>query len=342
MLHTETFLCIFAFLKLNTISDINNITYPIQKEIKVFEKKFKSYLSSDISMLDRVMHFIIKRKGKKIRPILVLLSAQAFGKIKEETYLASTMIELLHTATLIHDDVIDEANYRRGFFSVNSLWKNKVSVLVGDFLLSKGLLLAVNNSEFSLLRIVSDAVKEMSEGELLQIEKARRLDITEDMYFKIIRKKTASLIAACCASGVNSVSKDESLIKKMREFGENAGIAFQIKDDLLDYSNFSITGKIRGTDIKSKKITLPLIYTLNKVNRSTKRIILNTVKMNDKSNEKVEKVIKIIRDEGGVDYAKKKMILYQESALSILNSLPNNKAVESLKLLTNYIVERKK
>ena len=248
------------------MSVLKNIKAPIKMEMDLFEQKFKDSLESNVSLLNRIMHYIIKRKGKQMRPMFVFLSAKLFGKFEENTYRAASMIELLHTATLVHDDVIDEANFRRGFFSINALWKNKIAVLVGDFLLSRGLLLAVKHEEFALLKIMSTAVQEMSEGELLQIEKARKLDITKDVYFDIIRKKTATLIAACCASGANSVGQSREVVEQMRLFGEKAGIAFQIKDDLFDYTQSSIIGKPTGIDIREQKMTLPLIYALNIVN----------------------------------------------------------------------------
>jgi octaprenyl-diphosphate synthase len=247
------------------VSIIRKIQAPIKKEMNLFEDKFKKSLSSNIILLDKIMHYIIKRKGKQMRPMFVFLTAKLFNKFNEKTYRAASMIELLHTATLVHDDVIDEANFRRGVFSINALWKNKVAVLVGDFLLSRGLLLAVKNKEYELLEIMSATVQDMSEGELLQIEKTRKLDITESVYYEIIRKKTASLIAACCSSGANSVEESTIMIEKMRIFGEKAGIAFQIKDDLFDYSKSTLIGKSTGIDIREQKMTLPLIYTINSV-----------------------------------------------------------------------------
>ena len=241
----------------------------------LFENKFKDSLKSHVSLIDKIMHYIIKRKGKQMRPMFVFLTAKLFGKFEKNTYRAASMIELLHTATLVHDDVIDEADFRRGYFSINALWKNKIAVLVGDFLLSRGLLLAVKHEEFELLKIMSTAVQDMSEGELLQIEKARKLDITEKVYFDIIRKKTATLIAACCASGANSVGEDKNTVETMRLFGEKAGIAFQIKDDLFDYTQSTFIGKPTGIDIREQKMTLPLIYTLNNVSKEEKSKIIN-------------------------------------------------------------------
>ena len=310
--------------------------------MNLFESKFKNSLKSNVSLLDRIMHYIIKRKGKQMRPMFVFLSAKLFGNFEESTYRAASMIELLHTATLVHDDVIDEANFRRGFFSINALWKNKIAVLVGDFLLSRGLLLAVKHEEFGLLKIMSTAVQDMSEGELLQIEKARKLDITEKVYFDIIRQKTATLIAACCASGANSVGQNKEIVEKMRLFGEKAGIAFQIKDDLFDYIQNPLIGKPTGIDIREQKMTLPLIYTLNSVDKKLKNQIINTIKNYHKDDEKVAGVIALVKETGGLEYAKKIMNDYHKSALDILNTFEDNQAKESLILLLNYVVNRKK
>ena len=277
-----------------------------------------------------------------MRPMFVFLSAKLFDNFNEKTYRAASMIELLHTATLVHDDVVDEANFRRGFFSINSLWKNKIAVLVGDFLLSKGLLLAVKNEDFDLLKIMSAAVQDMSEGELIQIEKTRTLNITEEVYFNIIRKKTASLIAACCASGAKSAKQDNDVIKKMYLFGEKAGIAFQIKDDLFDYAENSFLGKPTGIDIKEKKITLPLIYTINSADRKLKNWIINVVKNHSEDNKKVNQLISIVTKNGGVAYAEQKMHDYHEEALNILKCFKDNEAKKSLMLLLDYVINRKK
>ena len=308
----------------------------------MFESKFKKYLKSNVSLLDRIMYYIIKRKGKQMRPMFVLLSAKLFGQIDEKTYRAASMIELLHTATLVHDDVIDESNFRRGFFSINALWKNKIAVLVGDFLLSKGLLLAVKNEEFDLLKIMSEAVQEMSEGELLQIEKARKLDINETVYFNIIRQKTAALIAACCASGCISVTQNKAIVKKMHLFGEKAGMAFQIKDDLFDYTKSTLIGKPTAIDIREQKMTLPLIYTINTVDKKLKNHIINIIKNHNKNDKEVAKIVKIVQENGGIKYAKEKMELYHKEALEILNEFEDNKANQSLRLLLDYVVNRKK
>ena len=288
------------------------------------------------------MYYIIKRKGKQMRPMFVLLSAKLFGQIDEKTYRAASMIELLHTATLVHDDVIDESNFRRGFFSVNALWKNKIAVLVGDFLLSKGLLLAVKNEEFDLLKIMSKAVQEMSEGELLQIEKARKFDINETVYFNIIRQKTATLIAACCASGCISVTQNKEIVRKMHLFGEKAGMAFQIKDDLFDYTKSTLIGKPTAIDIREQKMTLPLIYTINTVDKKLKKYIINIIKNYNKDEKKVAKIVKTVEENGGIKYAKEKMALYHKEALEILNEFEDNQANQSLRLLLDYVVNRKR
>ena len=308
----------------------------------LFENKFKESLKSNVLLLDKIMYYIINRKGKQMRPMFVFLSAKLFGSLNEKTYRAASMIELLHTATLVHDDVIDEAYFRRGFFSINALWKNKIAVLVGDFLLSRGLLLAVKNKEFDLLEIMSNAVQDMSEGELLQIEKARKLDITEDIYFNIIRQKTATLIAACCASGANSVSQNKDIINKMRLFGEKAGIAFQIKDDLFDYNQNVLIGKPTAIDIREQKMTLPLIYTINSGNKQLKKHIMNIVKNHYKDEDKVAEVIQLVKENGGLEYAKKRMQEYHEEAVNILNDFEKNEANNSLRLLLDYVINRKK
>ena len=324
------------------MSILKNIKAPIKEEINLFEQKFKDSLKSNVSLLDRIMHYIIKRKGKQMRPMFVFLSAKLFGKFEENTYRAASMIELLHTATLVHDDVIDEANFRRGFFSINALWKNKIAVLVGDFLLSRGLLLAVKHEEFELLRIMSTAVQDMSEGELLQIEKARKLDITEKVYFDIIRQKTATLIAACCASGANSVGQNKEVVEKMRLFGEKAGIAFQIKDDLFDYTQSPLIGKPTGIDIREQKMTLPLIYTLNTVDKKLKNYIINIIKNHHKDDVKVAEVIELVKENGGLEYAENAMHNYHNDAVELLNQFDENEARKSLILLLDYVVNRKK
>ena len=308
----------------------------------LFESKFKNSLKTSVPLLDKIMHYIIKRKGKQMRPLFVFLTAKLFNNVNESTYTAASLIELLHTATLVHDDIIDEANFRRGVFSINALWKNKISVLVGDFLLSRGLLLAVENEQFQLLKIMSTAVKEMSEGELLQIEKTRRLDITEEVYFEIIKKKTAALISACCEAGAASTNAHKNDILKMRTFGEKAGIAFQIKDDLFDYTQNPLSGKPTGIDIREKKMTLPLIYTLNNSDKKTKAFIINTIKNDSKNSRKVEQIINIVKEKKGLEYAKNKMNLFVNQALEILKEFENNESKSSLINLVEYVVKREK
>ncbi len=322
---------------------LDQIKKPIEKEIKEFEPRFRESMKSRVSLLDKIMHYIVKRKGKQMRPMFVFLSAKVFGETSESTYRAAAMIELLHTATLVHDDVVDDANKRRGFFSINAIWKNKIAVLVGDYLLSKGLLLAVENEEFELLKIMSNSVKEMSEGELLQIEKARKLDITEKVYYDIIRQKTATLIASCCASGTNSVGMDKETVEKMRLFGEYTGIAFQIKDDLFDYGSDGETiGKPTGIDIKEKKMTLPLIYALSKASSSEKNRVIRIVKKHNENKAKVKEVIKFVIDTGGIEYAQEAMHSYKDKALAILQDFEQNEANKALADLVIYTTERKK
>jgi len=324
------------------MSVIKDIKRPIQEEMFLFESKFKEAMRSPVPLLDKIMHYIIKRKGKQMRPMFVFLTGKLFGEVNDSTYRAASLIELLHTATLVHDDVVDDANMRRGFFSINALWKNKISVLVGDYLLSQGLLLSLDNKEYDLLQIVSKAVREMSEGELLQIEKARKFDIEEDVYFDIIRQKTATLIAACCTCGASAAKQDEETIKKMHSFGELVGIAFQMKDDLFDYNNDSSIGKPTGIDIKEQKMTLPLIYTLSKVDKKQKKFIINTVKNHNTNTQRVSQVIEIVHQSGGIDYTIEKMKEYQQKALSILKEMEENEARNSLEHLVNYVIERKK
>jgi len=321
---------------------IDEIKNPVALHMEAFEEKFKGAMKSSVPLLDKITNYIVKRKGKQIRPMFVFLSAQNAGEINESTYRAAALIELLHTATLVHDDVVDDSNERRGFFSVNALWKNKIAVLIGDFLLSKGLLLSLENDDFHLLKIVSTAVREMSEGELLQIEKARRLDISEEIYFEIITKKTATLIAACCAAGVASVTRDEKAIKNARDFGTLTGIAFQIKDDLFDFGSGEDIGKPTGIDIKEKKMTLPLIYALNKSTWMEKRKIINIIKNHNEESEQVKKVIDFVIAKGGIEYANKVMNEYKDKALAVLKQLPENASNKSLERLLTYAIERKK
>ena len=324
---------------MNTIKEIKK---PIQQEMLLFEKKFKDSLNSKVPLLDKILHYIVKRKGKQMRPMFVFLSGKLFGEINESSFRAASLIELLHTATLVHDDVIDDANMRRGFFSINALWKNKIAVLVGDYLLSKGLLMSLENEEYNLLQIVSKAVKEMSEGELLQIEKARKLDIEEDVYFEIIRQKTETLIAACCACGAVTAKQDKETVERMRKFGELIGIAFQMKDDLFDYYNEDVIGKPTGIDIKEQKMTLPLIYTLRNCDRKQKKFIIQTVKNHNTNSDRVSKVLEIVKKSGGINYTVEKMKTYQEEALSLLKTFDDNESRKSLELLVNFVIERKK
>lgn len=318
---------------------LDNIKAPIAREMEEFEQKFRASMKTRILLLDKIMSYIVKRKGKQMRPMFVFLSAGTCGQISESTYRGASLIELLHTATLVHDDVVDEANYRRGFFSVNALWKNKVAVLVGDFLLAKGLLLSVGNKDFSLLSIVSDAVREMSEGELLQMEKSRKLNITEDIYYEIIRQKTASLIASCCAVGASSSGADEEVTKVMREFGEKIGMAFQIKDDLFDYGEEEI-GKPVGIDIKEKKMTLPLIHALSKASWMEKRRIISIVKNESNKPKKVREVIDFVKKSGGIQYAEEAMNKYHRDALLLLDRFPESDYKRSLIQLVQFTIDR--
>lgn len=322
-------------------SSLNDIKKLIDTELRIFEGKFKNSMKSAVPLLDRITNYIIKSKGKQMRPMFVLFSASLCGGITETTYRGATLVELLHTATLVHDDVVDNSHERRGFFSINALWKNKIAVLIGDFLLSKGLLLSIKNQDFDLLKIVSEAVEQMSEGELLQIEKARRLDIDEAVYFDIIRKKTASLIASCCACGAASAGASEAIIEQMRLFGEKIGIAFQIKDDLFDFGTDDV-GKPLGIDIKEKKITLPLIYALNQSSLLERRCIINLVKNHNENPEKVAEVIQFVHNKGGLTYAAKIMDTYQQEAFTILNQLPDKPARTALEQLVRFTTERKK
>ena len=311
--------------------------------MEFFEVKFKASMISKVSLLNRITHYIVKRKGKQMRPMFVFLVAKMVsnGNFKEKTYRGAATIELIHTATLVHDDIVDDSNRRRGFFSLNALWKNKIAVLVGDFLLSKGLLLSIDNDDFDILKHISVAVREMSEGELLQIEKARQLDITEDVYFEIIRKKTATLIAACTAIGASSVDADKDEVEKMRKFGEIIGIAFQIKDDLFDYGEDRI-GKPIGIDIKEQKMTLPLIYTLNNCTKKEKKWLIHSVKKHNRNKKRVKEVIDFVKENGGIEYSIQKMKEYQTKAFDILNTYPDSPYKESLSTLVNYVIEREK
>jgi octaprenyl-diphosphate synthase len=309
-------------------------------ELTLFEKHFREAVKSRVALLDRIMQYIVKRKGKQMRPMFVLLSAKLHGEIKEPSFRAASLVELLHTATLVHDDVVDDSLERRGLFSINALWKNKIAVLVGDYLLSKGLLLSLENGDFKILTILSTAVKKMSEGELLQIEKTRNLNFDESVYYEIINGKTASLLASCCGAGAASVTQDEMIIEKMREFGEMVGMAFQIKDDLFDYGDANI-GKPTGNDIKEKKLTLPLIHILQKVPTSLKKEIIYIVKNNNNDKKKVKFVIDNVVAYGGINYATQKMFEYRDNALTILHSFPLSPAREALEELVRYTTDRK-
>lgn len=312
----------------------------VKEELLEFEEKFKSAMKSRVSLLDRIMQYIIKRKGKQVRPMFVFLSAKLFGPITENTHRAAALVELLHTATLVHDDVVDEAMERRGFFSINALWKNKIAVLVGDYLLSKGLLLSLRNDDFTTLKILSEAVEKMSEGELLQIEKTRKLNLSEEIYFEIIKNKTASLLSSACAAGAWSTTNDTHTTEQMRLFGEKAGIAFQIKDDLFDYGSDSV-GKPTGNDIKEKKLTLPLIYTLNTVDKAKKKELIYIIKNEHKQRKYIDQVIAEVVKAGGIDYATEQMNKYRDEAIALLHQFPENEIRNGLEALVRYTTDRK-
>lgn len=319
------------------------IQQPIHSEMAAFEDKFKEAMQTKVPLLNRITHYIVRRKGKQMRPMFVFLVAKMVSKgdFNERTYRGASIIELIHTATLVHDDVVDDSNKRRGFFSINALWKNKIAVLVGDFLLSKGLLLSIDHDDFDILKLISVAVREMSEGELLQIEKARRLDITEAIYFEIIRQKTATLISACCGIGAASVGASQEEVEKMRLFGEYIGIAFQIKDDLFDYSDEQI-GKPTGIDIKEQKMTLPLIHTLNTCSKKERKWLINSVKNHNTNKKRVKEVIEFVKSNDGLEYTITKMQEYKNKALEILETYPDSEYKESLQTMIEYVVERKK
>jgi len=322
---------------------VSQIKDPIRPEMELFESKFRDSMSSKVALFNRITHYIVNRKGKQMRPMFVFLTAKLLnnGVVNERTYRGAAVIELIHTATLVHDDVVDDSNKRRGFFSINALWKNKIAVLVGDYLLSKGLLLSIDNGDFDLLRIISVAVREMSEGELLQIEKARRLDITEDIYYDIIRQKTATLIAACCSLGACSVQPDSEDVETFRKFGELCGMAFQIKDDLFDYGSAAI-GKPTGIDIKEQKMTLPLIHVLNSCTNKERKWLINSIKNHNKNKERVKQVIAFVKEKGGLTYAVEKMLAYRNEALELIKDYPPSEYKASLELMVNYVVDRKK
>ena len=322
---------------------VAKIRQPIVAEMDLFEVKFKEAMASKVALLNRITYYIASRKGKQMRPMFVFLVAKLLGegKVTDRTYRGASIIELIHTASLVHDDVIDASDKRRGFFSVNALWKNKIAVLVGDFFFSKGLLLSLDHDDFDLLKIVSEAVREMSQGELLQLEKARRLDINEAVYYDIIRQKTATLIAACCAMGAASVGCSDEEIERFRAFGEYAGMAFQIKDDLFDYTEGAI-GKPTGIDIKEQKMTLPLIYVLNQASDRDKRWMIDSVKRHHKDKKRVREVIGYVKDNGGLEYAIRQMNRYRDAALGLLVNYPESTFKTALVDLVNYVVDRKK
>ena len=321
---------------------VEQIKEPIYEEMELFEENFTTSMSSKVALLNRITHFIVNRKGKQMRPMFVFLTAKMLnqGKVNERTYRGAAVIELIHTASLVHDDVVDDSNLRRGFFSVNALWKNKIAVLVGDFMLSKGMLLCIENDDFDLLKIISVAVREISEGELLQIEKARKLDITEEVYYNIIRQKTATLLAACCAMGARTVRDDDQVVEKMRLFGEYIGMAFQIKDDLFDYGETAI-GKPTGIDIKEQKMTLPLIYTLNNVPTAEKNWIIQSVKRHNRDKKRVREVIEKVKATGGLIYAEEKMEEFRQKALALLLEFPQDVYRDALEQMVNYVISRK-
>jgi len=322
------------------MKNLDKIKLPIKKEMDLFEDKFSNSMISDVPLLNRITHYVVKRKGKQMRPMFVFLTAKMMsdnGIINERVYRAASIIELIHTATLIHDDVVDSSDKRRGFFSLNALWKNKIAVLVGDFLLSKGMLLCIDNDDFDLLKIISKSVKDMSQGELLQIEKARRLDIDEKTYFDIITKKTASLIASCCALGASASNSSKTQINKFYKLGEKIGIAFQLKDDLFDYGKRKI-GKPTGIDIKEKKLTLPLIYALNNSSNSKKKWLINSVK--NSNDDVIKDIINYVTEIGGIDYTQKKINEFYNSTIEDLKNFEDNEFKESLKKLIKYVIER--
>ncbi len=321
---------------------VEQIKQPIKKEMDLFEDKFKESMSSNVALVNRITQYIVRRKGKQMRPMFIFLVAKMVsnGNFTEKTYRGASLIELIHTASLVHDDIVDDSNRRRGFFSLNALWKNKIAVLFGDYLLSKSMLLSIENEDFDLLKLISITLKEMAEGELLQIEKARKLDITEEIYFEIIRKKTATLIASCTAIGAASVDASEDEVKLLRTFGELIGIAFQIKDDLFDYTDAKI-GKPTGIDIKEQKMTLPLIYALNNCDKSDRKWLINSVKNHNKNKTRVKEVIAFVKEKGGIEYTTSKMNDYQEKALAILKKYPESDYKVALIKMVNYVIERK-
>ena len=324
------------------MQSVQEIKAPVQEELDAFESHFRESMKSDVPLLNKITHYIVKRKGKQMRPMFVFLSGKIFGDIHDGSYTAASLIELLHTATIVHDDVVDDANERRGYFSLNALWKNKIAVLVGDYLLSRGLLTSVENQQHELLKIVSRAVERMSEGELLQMEKARLLNLNEETYYRVIGHKTASLISACCEAGAYSTGASEEEREKMRSFGESVGMAFQIKDDLFDYGDGMDTGKATGVDIQERKLTLPLIHTLSHSDKKTKRRLSKVIKKRNKNRKMVEEVIDTVRSNGGMDYAREQMEVFKRKALDELYTLPDNEARRALEGLVTYTTERSK
>lgn len=320
---------------------VKEIMEPISSEMSEFEVRFRENMKSEVPMLDKVTHYVIRRKGKQMRPMFIFLTAKMLGTMNDKSYDAATLVELLHTATLVHDDVVDDANERRGFFSVNALWKNKIAVLVGDYMLSKVLTLSIEKNNADLLEIVARTVKEMSEGELLQIEKARKMDITEEVYFNVIKKKTASLIATCCEAGALSVGRND-VSEKMRQFGEAIGIAFQIKDDIFDYGTPDDIGKPTGLDIRERKMTLPLIYVLNTAPADVKKTLINIVKNHNENPKKVKEAVALVIQHGGIDYTYSKMLEYKEKALNLITDIPDSAAKQALLGLVDYTTNRKK
>ena len=320
---------------------VEEIKKPINSEMKLFEQKFYESMQSKVPLLDKVTRFIVTTKGKQMRPMFIFLCAKLLGEVNEKTYRGASMIELIHTATLVHDDVVDESFKRRNFFSINALWKNKIAVLVGDYLLSKSVLLSTDNKDYDLLSVISRTIREMSEGELLQLEKARKLDITEEVYYEIIRQKTATLISACCEIGVLSNNSDEILAKKMRDFGTYTGMAFQIKDDLFDYLSSNVIGKPVGIDIKEQKMTLPLIFTLKNCSENDRKYYFKTIKNYNNDKKRVKELIDFVKKSGGLEYAIGVMKDLQQKAKNILNDFPDSQAKISLNLMLDYVIERK-
>jgi len=326
------------FISMTTIKEISQ---PVEEHLREFDKHFHEALQTRVPLLNRIMQYVVRRKGKQIRPMFVFLSAGLCGGVNESTYRAASLVELLHTATLVHDDVVDDSYERRGFFSLNALWKNKIAVLVGDFLLARGLLLAIDHNEYDLLRIVSNATREMSEGELLQIEKARSLDIDEATYYEVIRKKTASLLASCCASGARSATADPEVVKMMHDFGEKAGMAFQIKDDLLDFSDSRVTGKPNGVDIKEKKMTLPLIWYLQELPERERQQVIRLIRRHSENRKRTRHLVGQVRQSGGLEYAHARMLEYRQQAMDILDRFPGGPEQEGLRKLLIFTTERK-